>query len=143
MKPLNNTDWLIPLGLVALSLVPAIAGSIRLLELSGNAQITPDNARFIIMPVPVILHIISATIFCILGAFQFSTGIRNRNLKWHRLSGRILVPSGIISALTGLWMTQFYPFAGTDGYLLYGIRWLVGLAMVFSLIWGTAQSAKT
>lgn len=139
MKPYKKSDWLIPIGLIILSLVPAIAGSIRLLELSGNPEITAENARFVSMPFPVILHIISATLFCILGAFQFSTGIRNRNLKRHRMSGRILVPFGVVSALTGLWMTQFYPFAGTDGYLLFAIRWVVGVAMVFCLSWGLWQ----
>lgn len=143
MKPLKKSDWLIPFGLVMLSLVPTVGGSLRVVELLGNVQITgTDNARFVAMPVPVILHIISASIFCILGAFQFSPAIRNRNLKWHRMAGRILVPSGIISALTGLWMTQFYPFAGTDGYLLYGIRWVVGPAMVFCLVWGLLKVLK-
>lgn len=136
MSKLKKSDWLMPLGLIFLSLVPVVAGGIRLASVMGDVEINSDNARFMNDPIPVVLHILSATIFCVSGALQFSTGLRNRNLKWHRYSGRIVLPCGIISALTGLWMTQFYPLPTDDGGLLYGVRWLVGLGMLFSLIYG-------
>ena len=57
----TRREWLIPAGLILLSLVPMLAGSIRLAELSGNPEVTPDNARFVTMPLPVVVHIVSAT----------------------------------------------------------------------------------
>ena len=56
MKP-TTRDRLIPAALIVLSLVPALAGSARLAQLAGGADITPENARFFAAPVPVLLHI--------------------------------------------------------------------------------------
>ena len=109
MTAAAKSDWLIPTGLIALSVVPVLAGTFRLVEFGGGAEITPDNARFFAEPVPVVLHIVSVTIYCVLGAFQFAPGFRRRKPNWHRAAGRILVPCGLVAALTGLWMAQFYP----------------------------------
>ena len=132
----TKSDWLIPAGLIALSLIPVAAGTVRLVQLGGGAEITPDNARFFAAPLPVALHIISATIYCVLGAFQFSSGFRRRKPNWHRAAGRILVPCGLIAALSGLWMTHFYPPVMGDGPILYAIRLLVGSAMVLFICLG-------
>jgi len=138
-----KTDWLIPAGLIALSFIPIAAGTFRIVQLAGGAQITPDNARFFAAPLPVVLHMISAVIYCVLGAFQFVPGIRRRNPHWHRAAGRILIPCGLVVALSGLWMTQFYPLAidppaSFDGPFLYAIRLLVGSAMASFLCLGFA-----
>jgi uncharacterized membrane protein len=138
-----KSEWLIPAGLIALSFVPVLVGSIRFIELGSGAQITPDNARYFASPLPIMLHIVSVTIYCVLGAFQFSADFRRRNPKWHRTAGRILVPCGLIVAVTGLWMTQFYPTgtnppASFDGPYLYAIRLLVGSAMILFICLGFA-----
>ena len=76
-----------------------------------------------------VLHIISACVYCVLGAFQFSSGFRRRKPGWHRAAGRILVPCGLVAALSGLWLTHFYPPVDGDGPILYTIRLLAGSAM--------------
>lgn len=121
-------------GLLLLSAVPLLAGAFRVLELSGGASITAENARFFAAPIPVVTHVLSALLFCILGAFQFSTRLRLTRPSWHRVGGRIAAPAGFAAALSGLWMTQFYPRAGYDGPVLHVIRLLVGAAMVLSLV---------
>ena len=130
----RRSDWLIPASLILLGLVPAIAGTVRLAQLGSGAEITPENARFFAAPLPVVLHISFAILFSILGAFQFSPGIRRRNRGWHRAAGRILIPSGIVVALTGLWMTLFYPWPAGDGVVVYIERLVFGSAMLLSLI---------
>lgn len=129
-------EWLIPVGLVALSLVPMLAGSIRLAELAGDPEVTPDNARFVTMPLPVVVHIVSASVFCLLGAFQFHPGLRRRRPRWHRLAGRVVAPAGVAAALSGLWMASFADLPATDGPLLEVFRLLFGTAMVASLVLG-------
>jgi uncharacterized membrane protein len=136
-KP-TNTKWLVPMALLVLSAVPVIAGTVRIAELSGGAEVTPENARFFASPLPVVLHVISATLYSILGAFQFSPSFRRQRRGWHRAAGRILIPSGLIAALSGLWMTQFYPWPAYDGELLYGLRLLFGSAMLVSILLGSA-----
>ncbi|HYF62895.1 MAG TPA: DUF2306 domain-containing protein [Herpetosiphonaceae bacterium] len=127
-----RSDWPIIAGLLVLTAIPAVAGSVRLASLAGGAEITPENARFFASPLPVILHIISVTLFCVLGAFQFAPGFRRRRPGWHRMVGRVLMVAGLVSALSGLWMTHFYPLHGQQlqGGLLYGFRLLIGSAMV-------------
>lgn len=146
LQPPNKSrsvpDWLIVAGLLFLSLIPALAGTFRIVELTGSAEITPDNARFFASPLPVVLHILGATVYCILGAFQFSTGIRRRNPGWHRAAGRILVPSGLLAALTGVWMSHFYPWPEYDGLWLYGIRIVLGSAMAVCLVLGFAAARR-
>jgi uncharacterized membrane protein len=141
MKTPTKSDWLIPAGLIALALIPMVAGTFRLLELASPAEITPANARFVAAPVPVVTHIVSSAIFCVLGAFQFSPGWRKRHPRSHRFAGWLLVPLGFAAALSALWMTQFYPNgrltgeapADYDGPLLYWIRLFFGVVMVASL----------
>lgn len=138
-----KTDGLITAGLLALSIIPIAAGTSRIVQLAVGAEIAPDNARFFAAPLPVVLHILSATIYCVLGAFQFSSSFRRRKPNWHRAAGRLLVPCGLVAALSGLWMTQFYPTGGEspasfDGPFLYAIRVLVALAMASFLCLGFA-----
>lgn len=121
-------------GLLLLSAIPLLAGAFRVVELSGGAAITAENARFFAAPMPVVTHIVSALLFCMLGAFQFSARLRRSRPSWHRLGGRIAAPAGFAAAFSGLWMTQFYPWAGYDGPALYVIRLLVGTAMVLALV---------
>jgi uncharacterized membrane protein len=133
----GKADWLVPTALIALTAIPSLGGTIRLVGLAGGAEITPDNARFFAVPLPVVIHILSALPFCILGAFQFVPGFRRRRPGWHRLAGRLLVLCGLAAGLSGLWMTQFYPLSPQfQTNLLYGFRMLFGSAMVLSIALG-------
>jgi uncharacterized membrane protein len=130
----RRSSWLIPAGLIALCLVPALAGMVRLAELGRGAAITPANARFFAMPVPVVMHILSVIPFSILGALQFSPLLRQRHPRWHRGSGRVLIVAGLTTALSGLWMTQFYAWPAGDGVVLYALRLLFGSAMLIAML---------
>lgn len=142
MTAATKSEWLIPAGLWALCVVPVLAGVVRFVQLGGNATITPENARFFAAPVPVLLHIVSITLYCVLGALQFVPGFRRRKPGWHRAAGRVLVPCGMLTALSGLWMTQFYPHVPYDGAVLYALRLVVGLAMLLFLCLGLAAILK-
>jgi uncharacterized membrane protein len=130
----RRPEWLIPALLILLSLVPVAAGTARLTELATHAPVTAANARFFAMPLPVILHIASVIPFSILGALQFAPALRRHRLGWHRAAGRILVVLGIVAALSGLWMTQFYPWPEGDGEILYLLRLVFGSAMAADII---------
>ncbi len=134
----GSAGWLVPVGLLLLSLIPVAGGAFRLTQLAGGAEITPANARFFASPLPVVVHIVSVTIFSLLGAFQFVPSLRQRRRNWHRLAGRILIPFGLASALSGLWMTLFYPWPKGDGEVLYGFRLLFGSVMLLSILLGVA-----
>jgi uncharacterized membrane protein len=135
MKP-TKSDWLVPAGLVMLSLVPAVAGTARLAQLAGGAEVTPENARFFAAPLPVVIHIPAAILYSIVGAFQFSRSFRRRNRAWHRVAGRVIGVCGLLVALSGLWMAHFYPWPEGDGQLVYVERLVFGLAMTLSIVLG-------
>ena len=130
-------QWLVPTGLIALSLVPVAAGAARLTQLAGGGPVTSENARFFDMPVPVIVHIIGATVFCLVGALQFVPALR-RN-PWHRRAGRLLVPFGLAAAVSGLWMAVFYDLPAHDNALLEAFRLFFGTLMVACLVLGVTS----
>jgi uncharacterized membrane protein len=132
----GSPAWLMPAALIMLVAIPLAAGAFRLTQLAGGAEITPANARFFAAPLPVVLHIVSASVFAILGAFQFAPAFRRRRPGWHRVAGRLVVLCGLLVGLSGLWMTLFYPWPKGDGALLYAFRLVFGSAMIGSIVLG-------
>jgi len=74
----GSAGWLAPAGLLVLGMLPVVAGAFRLTQLSGMSDVMPANPRFAPMPLPVVLHIVSATVFATLGPLQFAAGCRRR-----------------------------------------------------------------
>jgi len=137
VRPTRSTQsigW-VPYPLIALVVVPAIAGSLRLLELAGGPHLMPANPRITASPVPVIVHIVCAVLYAILGAFLFSPGLRRRRPGWHRVGGRVLVVLGLAVAFSALWMTAFYPRV-PGGALGQVFRLAFGTGMAASIILG-------
>lgn len=125
----------LPVVLILLLMaIPLLAGGYRLVTLLVGADITPENVRFFASPLPVVLHIVGAAVYIVLGAFQFVPGIRRRNPAWHRRAGRVVIVSGLVAALSALWMTQFYALPASDGALLHAFRLVFGIGMIGSIV---------
>jgi uncharacterized membrane protein len=134
MTHATRIGWKLPLTLLLLSAIPFAAGIARLSGLANDPAINTENARFVAQPLVVIVHILSACLFSLGGALQFSSGLRKASPRWHKVSGRIVLASGIFAALSGLWMTVWYPIPpALQGDLLYGVRVAVGVAMLLSI----------
>ncbi|UNK45220.1 DUF2306 domain-containing protein [Arthrobacter sulfonylureivorans] len=135
----SRTGWLVPAGLIFISIIPVIFGSLRLAELARGAAVTPANERFFDSPIPVLIHIPAVIIYSLLGAFQFVPSLRRGkrgSRNWHRISGVILIPAGLLSALSGLWMAVFYDLPPDDGVILLILRLVFGTAMTVSIVLG-------
>ena len=130
----KSAEWLVVAGLLLLSFIPIVSGAFRLNQLTGGAEITPANARFFASPLPVIVHIVGASLYAILGAFQFTNSIRRRWPGWHRWAGRLLVVCGLLVGASGIWMTLFYQLPVGDGAFLNAQRLLFGSAMIVSIV---------
>ncbi|WP_088319694.1 DUF2306 domain-containing protein [Kineosporia sp. R_H_3] len=123
----------VPAGLALLCVVPVTAGGVRLASLASGV-VTPENARFFDSPVPVVVHVVGASLFLLLGIGQLHPGLRRRSPAWHRRAGRGIVAAGLAAALSGLWMSVFYALPAHDNDLLLAFRLLAGTGMAASLV---------
>ncbi len=132
----GRLGWLVPTAVIALGLIPIIANALRRAALSmGAGGATAEPAAPLTLAV--LLHIVGATVFVILGAFQLSAGLRRRRPDWHRTAGRLLLGIGLVAALSGLWLSVSSALAG-GSELLFLLRLLAGTGMAVSIVLGFA-----
>jgi hypothetical protein len=123
-----NSGWLAITGLLLLSTLPVIGGVLRLTGVSTN----PDTVVPVTSFVAIVAHIVAMTVYCLVGAFQFSPALRIRS-RWHRRAGRVLLPAGFIAAISGVWIGVF--FGGpADELPLARVRLVFALAMTIFLV---------
>ncbi len=128
--------WPVPVALAALSAIPLVMGSLRLVQLAGGPELIAADERFATFPLPVVLHIIGSAVYVLLGALQFVPRFRRRHRTWHRRAGRVLVVAGLLVAASALWMTLLYQPKPDTGDLLYVLRLAFGSSMIACLILG-------
>lgn len=133
---LDRQDWLIVAPLLALSFIPVAAGLYRLARLGLASTPAADELRAFADPVPIAIHIASTALFVVLGSFQVAPGLRRRRPDLHRIMGRLLVPSAVSAALSGLWLSFFFPLPETDGAALAVLRLIVGIAWTLFAVLG-------
>ncbi|WP_426563295.1 DUF2306 domain-containing protein [Angustibacter sp. McL0619] len=138
----RRAGWPVPAGLLALSLIPLTAGALRLVQLAGGPEIFPADGRFAGFPAALVVHILGAAVYVLVGVVQFLPRFRRRHLTWHRRSGRVLAVAGLLVAGSALWLTLFYaPQPGT-GDLLFVLRLVFVSAMVASLVLGVTAARR-
>ena len=99
IKQRSRSGWVAVAGLLLLGALPVFGGVLRL----GSVNIDSEGAPLSAPSVAVIAHVVAMSVYCLLGAFQFSPRLRTRR-GWHRSAGRVLVPAGLIAALSGVWL---------------------------------------
>jgi uncharacterized membrane protein len=136
------TGRLVPASLVALSAIPVAAGTLRLVQLGGGPDVMPADPRFDAFPVALVVHIVGAATYAVVGALQFAPRLRRRHRTWHRRAGRVLAVAGLLVAGSALWLTLAYsPKPGT-GDLLYVLRLAFASAMAGCLVLGVAAARR-
>jgi len=96
-------------------LLPILVSGYQPPSLASNpvaAQFTALDDLFAHYPVLTLVHIVPGLLFMILGPLQFSSTIRARHLRWHRLSGRIFIICSVIIGLSALVMSFAMPAIG-------------------------------
>jgi uncharacterized membrane protein YozB (DUF420 family) len=132
----QGRSWPVPASLMVLSAIPLAAGSLRLVQLAGGPALIPADDRFSGFPAALIIHIVGATVFALVGAFQFVPRIRRHHRTWHRRAGRLVAGAGLAIAGSALWLTLVYQAQPGTGALLYILRLLFASAMAASLLLG-------
>jgi uncharacterized membrane protein len=126
----------VPLALVALSVIPVVAGSLRLVQLAGGPALIPADPRFAGFPFPLVVHILGATTYALFGALQLAPRFRRRHWTWHRRAGRVVAVAGLCVAGSALWMTLDYSQKPGTGDLLFVLRLVFASAMAACLVLG-------
>lgn len=136
MEVLTRREWTVLATILVYSFIPAFGGLLRVMELAGGPVIVPENPRAVDDPLPVVMHILSSFLFCVLGALQFLPSLRRDFSAMHRVVGRTVAIAGCISASTGFWMTIHFSFSQElHGGLLYWTRIALSLSMVGLILW--------
>lgn len=137
-KPLSN--WRGPGLLLTLGTLNILFGALQLGNIYQGDAANPDltNSHYQDMPIPIVLHIVAGIILNLLGPFQFAPGFRARRPGFHRWSGRLLVLSGVLVGITGLWMNEIFPpFGGMlkySGILAHSFGILIALFLAMRFI---------
>ncbi|WP_299090744.1 DUF2306 domain-containing protein [Microbacterium lacticum] len=125
-----RSGWLAITGLLLLSALPVLGGVLSLREVSAGSESTLLSASAVAM----VAHIVAMSVYCLLGAFQFSPVLRTRR-GWHRIAGRALIPAGFLAALSAVWLAVF--FGGpADELALAMVRLVFAVAMTVFLVRG-------
>ena len=126
-------NWLVPLLLLLLGSLNILFGALRLDALiQGRPDIPNDTMHYFDAPIPITSHIVFGILLNLLGPLQFAPILRKRYLGFHRWSGRLLLLSGLVVAISGLWMNHYFPPYG--GVLKYSGIATYSLAMMLAFV---------
>ena len=105
-------------------------------EVYPDPALMPADDRFTGFPAALVVHIVGAAVFALVGAFQFVPRIRRHHRTWHRRAGRLVAGAGLAVAGSALWLTLVYEAQPGTGELLYVLRLVFASAMAASLLLG-------
>ena len=108
----------LPLALQLFSLLPAGASAYRVSTMLADATPTasPFEAAIHAQPLVFVGHILSATVFAMLAAFQVAPRFRAQYPKAHRVLGRIAWAAGVVMAASGIWLVLGRDLITTVGH---------------------------
>lgn len=126
----SRSGWPAITGLLLLSALPVLGGVLRLRDVTA----VPETGLPLASTVAIVAHIVATSVYCLLGAFQFSPALRIRR-GWHRTAGRALIPAGFVAGLSAVWLSVFYG-GPPDERALAMVRLVFAVAMTLFLILG-------
>ncbi|MFO0628862.1 MAG: DUF2306 domain-containing protein [Polyangiales bacterium] len=132
----------VTLGLLALSTIPTLAGIDRLSLLARGLTPQPDDVRIATHPTALAVHVVCATLYCVLGALQFWPALLRRRPWLHRALGWWLAPLGVAGTLAGMWLAVRTPPQPGGSAALTAMRLIVGGGMLASLAGGVIAATR-
>lgn len=130
----RGAGWLLPAGLATFGLIPILANALRRVALAAGSADSSSSGDGGGMPLPVVLHVVGATVFVVLGALQFSADSRRRRPPWHRIAGRVAILAALLAAGSGLWLA--FATLSDSSPLLFLFRLLAAAGMALCIVLG-------
>ena len=81
-------------------------------RLQRAVELSLVDGRFAAHPFVILLHVLPGGLFLLLAPLQFSSRIRNRHIRFHRWSGRLLAVTAVVTAFAGLYFGLLMPYGG-------------------------------
>lgn len=129
-------------GLLLLCLIPLLAG-FRRLWLVAVHDPGFDNLRFQSFSLPIILHVISSSLYSVGGGYQLlDSYLMPLRGAQHRRRGQVLICAGLVSASSGVVMTLAYPWVNDDGIAVFLMRLFVGGLAIGATLMGIYYLTK-
>ena len=124
-----------PIGLVVCLLIatfiPIVSAGLKLYQIPAG-ELPQDAIKFTAVPWALFLHALGGLLFGLLGPVQFAGVLKRRFGQLHRVTGRVLVASGLMLGLSSLRLLAEFPDAST--WVLVSARLAAGLGLSLALI---------
>lgn len=139
-KPLTVAGWGLAVFLIFVVLVFVVIRVVTdVSNLSNGVLPPPDdfNRRYAENTVLAYLHILPGMVYLIGAPFQVSLRFRERNLRRHRLLGRVVLASGAITGVFAVVVGFVMPFgelAEATASVVFGLYFLVSLLLAYQAI---------
>ncbi|MFV2056986.1 MAG: DUF2306 domain-containing protein [Thiohalomonadales bacterium] len=144
MRKKVSSLWLVPMLLLLVGSVAIASGVIRLSAMTDaiSTGVIPEDAEGLFYYVEhsliSTLHLIPGMIIMLLAPLQFVPGVRNRWPSLHRWSGRLLVFSGILVAVSAITMASIFPVivnhVSTAANITFSITFIAALCIALHAI---------
>lgn len=127
-----TTVLVLAMAIAAVSLATYLSQSLETLsEDSVIAQVYADGSS----PLRAMfyVHVVAASAALVIGPFQFSTRLRRRFTRAHRVAGRIYVVAVVLGGVSGLLIapSNSAGAVGTAGFGMLAVLWVASVAMAY------------
>ncbi|HXV16035.1 MAG TPA: DUF2306 domain-containing protein, partial [Gemmatimonadaceae bacterium] len=94
--------------------------------------------------IPLLLHIVGGTAALFIGPFQLFTGLRDRSMSIHRITGLVYIGGIVLASSAGIYLSMFtVPRAFGIALFFMATTWLLTVAMAYIAIrQGRVESHK-
>ena len=123
--------WLAVFLLIA-TFIPIIAAILTMYQIAAG-QLPDSSIKFAAVPGSLFFHALGGVLFGLLGPVQFAGVLKRRFGRWHKITGRVFVASGLLLGLSSLRLLAEFPGAST--WVLLSARLAAGLGLTGALIW--------
>lgn len=139
-KPLTLAGWAFALSLIVVVMVfLAIRVTSDIGDISAG-RVPPEgdfDRRYVLNPWLAYLHILPGMVYLLGAPLQLSARFRRNHLEGHRRLGRVLVVSGLVTAVFAIVIGIVMPFgllAEASATVVFGVYFLTALVMAYRAI---------
>jgi uncharacterized membrane protein YozB (DUF420 family) len=132
--------WTVVFFLITVTLVFVVIRVINDFSNLSSGVVPPEgefDRRYALQPILAYAHIIPGVVYLVLAPFQISRRFRGRHLDLHRRTGRLLVPTGVVTGVFAIIFGTFFSFGGfaeASATIVFGLYFVTALIVAYRAI---------